>query len=146
MKEVTPKEAYALMQGDPEYIYLDVRSVPEFEGGHAPSALNIPLLHFAPETGMTPNQDFVAVVEANLPKDAKLVIGCKSGGRSAKACEIMSQIGYSNVANIRGGFVGAVDNLGRMTEPGWSAVNLPACTDCGDETRYGTLAKNAQKA
>jgi hypothetical protein len=39
---------------------------------------NIPLLHFTPASGMSPNQDFVAVVDAALAKDAKLVVGCKA--------------------------------------------------------------------
>src|SRR6266478_7988818 len=111
MKELSPQEAYELMQSDPEYLYLDVRSVPEFEAGHAKGAINIPIMHITP-AGMTPNPEFPAVVEGALPKDAKLLIGCKTGGRSARACDIMSQMGYSNVANVRGGFVGAMDNVG----------------------------------
>jgi rhodanese-related sulfurtransferase len=145
MKELNAQEAYDLMQSDKEYIYLDVRSVPEFEAGHPPRAINIPIMHFAPGAGMSPNQDFTAVVDGSLPKDAKLVIGCKSGGRSARACELMSQMGYTNVANVRGGFVGAMDNFGRVTEPGWSMLNLPTCNECGDEARYETLAAKAKK-
>lgn len=140
MKEVSPQEAYDLIESDPEYIYLDVRSVPEFEAGHPEKAINIPVLHFTPQSGMSPNQDFAAVVEANLPKDAKIIVGCKSGGRSAQACAIMSQMGYTNVANMRGGFVGAVDNFGRLTEPGWSMLNLPTSNDSTQEARYETLA------
>jgi rhodanese-related sulfurtransferase len=143
MKELNAQEVFELMESDPEYIYLDVRSVPEFDAGHPSRAINIPIMHFAPGAGMSPNADFIAVVEANLPKDARIVIGCKSGGRSARACEMMSQMGYTNVANVRGGFVGAIDNLGRVTEPGWSMRNLPICTGCTDEARYETLASKA---
>ena len=146
MKDLSAKDAHDLMEGDPEYIYLDVRSVPEFEAGHAARAINIPIMHFTPGAGMSPNQDFLAVVEASLPKDAKLVVGCKTGGRSARACELMSQMGYTNVANVRGGFVGAMDNFGRMTEPGWSMLNLPTCSECSDEARYDTLAAKAREA
>ncbi len=145
MKELNAREAYDLMQSDSEYVYLDVRSVPEFEAGHAARAINIPIMHFTPGAGMSPNQDFASVVEACLPKDAKLVVGCKMGGRSARACEILSQMGYANVSNIRGGFVGAVDNFGRVTEPGWSMLNLPACSDCSDEAHYETLVAKAQQ-
>ena len=141
MKEVNAQEAYDLMQSDPEYVYLDVRSVPEFEAGHAPGAINIPIMHFTPGAGMSPNQDFTAVVDVALPKDAKLVVGCKSGGRSARACDVMSQMGFTNVTNIRGGFVGALDNMGRVTEPGWSMLNLPTCTECNNEASYEALAK-----
>ena len=145
MKEVSPIDANELMQNDPEYIYLDVRSIPEFEAGHPPRAINIPLMHFTPGLGMSPNEDFPAVVEATLPKDAKIVIGCKSGGRSANACQILSQMGYTNVANVRGGFVGQTDNFGRMVEPGWSMLNLPTCDDCGDESHYEAISAKSKK-
>ncbi|HKV40777.1 MAG TPA: rhodanese-like domain-containing protein [Blastocatellia bacterium] len=144
MREVTPEEAYKLMASDPEIIYLDVRSVPEYEAGHAAGAINIPLLHFTPGVGMTPNPDFINVVDANLPKDAKLVVGCKTGGRSARACEMLSQIGYNDPANIRGGFVGVVDPSGRVVEAGWSSLNLPVCTECKPEAGYEALAAKAK--
>jgi rhodanese-related sulfurtransferase len=146
MKEVNAQEAYDLMQADPDCIYLDVRSVPEFEAGHPTRAINIPIMNFAPGTGMSPNRDFQDVVEAALAKDAKLVVGCKTGGRSARACEVMSQMGYSNLANVRGGFVGAMDNLGRVSEPGWSMLNLPTCAECGEEDRYESLIARSRKA
>lgn len=146
MKELSPREAYELMQSDPEYVYLDVRSVPEFDAGHAKGAINIPIMHITPGVGMSPNPEFAAVVDAALPKEAKLVIGCKTGGRSARACEMMSQMGYTNVANIRGGFVGAMDNAGQVTEPGWSMLNLPTCSECSNDARYDVLAARANKA
>jgi rhodanese-related sulfurtransferase len=145
MKELSPQEAYDLMQGDSEIIYLDVRSVPEFEAGHAAGAINIPILHFNPGMGMSPNEDFPAVVEANLPKDAKLVVGCKTGMRSARACEILGQMGYANAANVRGGFVGMIDNLGRVVEPGWNMLGLPTSNDSGEGVSYSSLAAKAGK-
>jgi rhodanese-related sulfurtransferase len=145
MKELNAQEAYDLMQADPEYIYLDVRSVPEFDAGHPMRAINIPIMHFTPGTGMSSNQDFAAVVQAALAKDAKLVIGCKTGGRSARACEEMSQMGYTNVANVRGGFIGQMDSLGQVSEPGWSMRNLPTCVECGPDDCYEALAARSTK-
>lgn len=145
MKEINAKEAYDQMQGNSEIIYLDVRSVAEFEQGHPPNALNIPLMYFSPGLGMYPNEDFEKVVNANLPKDAYLIVGCKSGGRSAKACEIMAGLGYKNLTNVRGGFVGVMDQMGQVTEPGWSLLNLPVCQDCKDESRYDALSGESKK-
>jgi rhodanese-related sulfurtransferase len=146
VKEMSPREAFDLMESDPEYIYLDVRSVPEFEAAHPVRAINIPLMHLTPGSGMTPNPEFTAIIAASLPEDAKLVVGCKTGGRSARACEIMEQMGYKKVTNVRGGFVGAMDQqTGRITEPGWSMLELPTCSDCSDEARYETLAARAHK-
>jgi hypothetical protein len=39
-----------------------------------------------------------------------------------------------------------MDNLGKVTEPGWSMLNLPTCTECGDEARYEALAGKAGKS
>jgi rhodanese-related sulfurtransferase len=140
MKNIGVEDAYQRMQSDPEAIYLDVRSVAEFEQGHPIRAINIPLLHFYPGAGMVPNEEFAEVVEKNLPKDAKLLVGCKSGGRSAKACEILSDLGYKDVTNVRQGYVGATNPMGQMVDPGWSLRNLPDCASCRAEDTYDSLA------
>ena len=145
MKEMSPQEAHDLMKSDPEVIYLDVRSVPEFEAGHPKDAINIPLLHLNPGAGMAPNEDFLNVAEANLSKDAKLVVGCKAGGRSARACDMLAQTGYTNLTNVRGGFVAATDNFGRVVEPGWSMLNLPTSVEAPEEARYDALLAKAKK-
>ena len=146
MKEVSVQEAFELMQSDPEHIYLDVRSTPEFEAGHPERAINIPLLHLDPNRGMAPNPDFAAVVSAALPKDAKILVGCKSGGHSASACQLMRQMGYNSVANVRGGFGGQTDNFGRVIEPGWSMLNLPSSTEAGASERYDALLAKVKQA
>ncbi len=56
------------------WTFVDVRTVPEFDEGHAPGAYNIPIFFKGP-MGMEPNPDFVAVMERVFPKDAKLVFG-----------------------------------------------------------------------
>ena len=145
MKEVSPQEAYDLMKSDSEITYLDVRSIPEFEAGHPQGAINVPLLHLNPGAGMVPNDDFLSVVEANVSKDAKLVVGCKAGGRSARACDLLAQRGYSDLTNMRGGFVAATDNVGRVIEPGWSMLNLPSSAEAPEQARYDTLLANAKK-
>ncbi|MCI0412978.1 rhodanese-like domain-containing protein [bacterium] len=144
MKEIGANEALDQLQKDPETVYLDVRSVPEFQQGHPIRAINIPILHFLPGMGMMPNEDFPKVVEANLTKETKLVVGCKTGVRSARACEILAQLGYSDVSNIRGGFVGVMDNMGRVLEPGWSLLDYPLCGACTEDAQYDTLATKAK--
>lgn len=145
MKEITPNEALAELQNDTKTIYLDVRSIPEFQQGHPIGAVNIPILHFLPGMGMMPNEDFEKVVQANLSKETKLVVGCKTGVRSARACEVLTALGYTNVTNVRGGFIGVMDNLGRVVEPGWSLLNFPVCTTCTEDAQYETLATKATK-
>ena len=145
MKEISAQEAYEIMSSPDSAIYLDVRSIPEFQQGHPAGAINIPVLNFAPGMGMMPNQDFVAVVEANIPKDAHLLVGCKSGGRAFEACRMLEKKGYTNVEFVRTGFVGAVDNSGHIVEPGWSLLKLPLCMGCEEGSQYESMAAKIRK-
>jgi rhodanese-related sulfurtransferase len=45
------------------------------------------------------------VEEIESLKDAELVIYCRSGQRSAMACQILQHIGFTNVANLEGGMM-----------------------------------------
>ena len=40
---------------------------------------------------------------SEVPKDLPIIVHCKSGGRSAKACDLLRQSGYKNVLNMKGG-------------------------------------------
>lgn len=127
-EELEPKDAHARLSETEDALYLDVRSVAEFDQGHPEGAWNLPLLHFT-EMGMQPNQDFLAVAEAVLPKDRLLIVGCKAGGRSAQACGLLSQSGFSLLVNVAGGYHGAQDRMtGRIVVAGWEACGLPTST------------------
>lgn len=126
VKRISPSEAHALVR-DGGYVYLDVRSVPEFNQGHPEGAHNAPLLHAGPG-GMAPNPDFLAVVGACYPRDAKLVIGCKTGGRSQRAAMMLESAGYTALVEMRGGWAGEGDAMGRIVEAGWSTLGLPVAT------------------
>lgn len=136
VKRVTPPEAAALL--DSGWVYLDVRSIPEFDEGHPAGAANVPLLHL--ENGrMAPNAEFQAVVAANFPPDTKLVVGCKVGGRSLRAATLLEAAGYANVVDMRGGFHGERDAFGRVSCPGWAESNLPSETAGAPEKTYAWL-------
>ncbi len=137
MKRVSPKEAFDLMQKD-GYVYVDVRSIPEFEAGHPEGAFNVPVLHLGPG-GMKPNPDFLAVMEKHFARDAKIVVGCKAGGRSSRAASILESAGFTNVVDQRAGFDGAMDPMGRVVEPGWRPAGLPATTDAPPDHLYENL-------
>jgi rhodanese-related sulfurtransferase len=119
---ISPQEASAkLAEG---WTYVDVRTVEEFEAGHAPGAVNVPLMH-AGGGGMTPNPDFLPVMGAAFPKDARLVVGCKAGGRSLRAAQALLGAGFTSVIDQRAGWDGARNPFGQVTEPGWSRAGLP---------------------
>jgi rhodanese-related sulfurtransferase len=137
-KRVTPQEAVELMAAG--WAYLDVRSIPEFEQGHPAGATNVPLMH-AQGGRMAPNGDFQKVVQANFPPDTKLVVGCKSGGRSAQAVGLLTTLGYQELADVRGGFFGERDAMGRTAVPGWVEAGLPVSTQAEPGKAYADLQK-----
>jgi arsenate reductase len=124
IKAVNPEEAAQLMaQG---HVYVDVRSEPEFEEGHPEGALNVPLLDASP-VGLVPNPEFLSVMERAFGKDDPLVIGCKAGGRSKRAAEILARAGFSRISDQIAGFDAGRDAFGRAL-PGWSRSALPVGT------------------
>jgi len=136
---ITPEEAKRLLDSA-GFVYLDVRTVPEFVNGHAPAAWNVPVAEVNPATGrMEPTAAFQGVIERNFPRDAHLVVGCKTGGRSAAACEILARAGYKNLRNIDGGFMGVTDPSGQVVKEGWSTLGYPVERGDGGEKSYESL-------
>jgi rhodanese-related sulfurtransferase len=136
IKHITVQQAHQQQTAGARY--LDVRSIPEFEQGHPEGAFNIPLLHFDPSTGqMRPNPEFLDVVRANFPPETAMVVGCKMGGRSQQACEILASAGFYDVTNVLGGWGGA-PQLGHI---GWVQAGLPVETTAEASRRYDTLQK-----
>jgi rhodanese-related sulfurtransferase len=121
---VSPEEARKLVD-DKGYIYVDVRSEPEYAAGHPKGAHNVPIMHAGPR-GMQPNPEFIDVMQALYPKDAKLVVGCRSGQRSMRAADLLTKAGYTKVVDQRAGFEGARDAFGGVSEPGWGPAGLPS--------------------
>jgi len=140
VKRVLPAEAAGLVKAG--WPYLEVRPLPEFDQAHPVRATNIPLLHFQGGR-MMPNSSFQRVVEATFPKDTKLVVGCKSGGRSLQAAGLLTAAGYSSIVDMRGGFGGERDALGRVACAGWADEGLPAATGADPGKSYAELAAKA---
>lgn len=75
-----------------EYIIIDVRSKREFRENHLDGAINIPL------------PDVKRNVERKIKnKNEKILVYCQSGIRSAKAAEMMEELGYMQVYNLKCG-------------------------------------------
>jgi rhodanese-related sulfurtransferase len=136
----SPTEAHKALQNDPSAIYLDVRTEGEFERGHAPDSYNVPIIFLNPGQSPAMNPDFVTIVERICEKDLTLVIGCKTGGRSQHACEILEQIGYTNLTNVQGGFIGIRDEAGSVVTRGWVDCDLPVETEISPGKGYPDLA------
>jgi rhodanese-related sulfurtransferase len=138
---VSPTEAKKLIdqQG---YLYIDVRSEPEYAAGHPVGALNVPVQH-AGWGGMQPNPEFLNVIQTVYPrKETKIIVGCKSGQRSALAAEMLVDAGYIDVVDQRAGYEGTKNSFGSILEPGWVTQGLPTETVTPGAS-YAELKKKA---
>jgi rhodanese-related sulfurtransferase len=132
VKQVTLEEATKLLEQG--YVYVDVRSEQEFEQGHPAGAFNVPISLVTP-MGTVPNTEFLAVMERAFGKDAKLVLGCKSGPRSRRAALQLEQAGFSEFCEMPAGWSGTRDAFGRP-QPGWGSSGLPAETGLPEGRNY----------
>jgi rhodanese-related sulfurtransferase len=144
MKEVTPQQAYDVLQKEASAVYIDVRTEREFTAGHPQGAVNIPVAFPDPGRGMMMNADFVRVVEEHFPKEKKIILGCQAGPRSNAAAGLLQQAGYQDISNMVGGFGGMRDSLGNVVAPGWSSSGLPVSQDNGDGVSYQSLSTKAR--
>ena len=100
---------------------LDVRTKEEWNSGK-PDGDKIGLktyflsLQFE---GKILNQNFVEEFKnLKIDQDYEILISCGTGGRSQRAAEILTMLGYK-CSNISDGFLGNNENIG------WKANNLP---------------------
>lgn len=107
----------------PAWAYLDVRTPEEFATGHVPGAYNIPY-QLGDLAGLHPNPEFLRMALASFQRDARLILGCRSGGRAAAAERVLRSAGYAELRVHLGSLVGARDAFGRV-KPGWSQAGYP---------------------
>lgn len=119
----SPQEAHKLITEE-GHVHVDVRTEAEYNAGHPAGALNIPSMLAGP-AGMSPNPDFMRIMSALFAKDAKVVLGCRSGARSLRAAEMLVAAGFTGIVDQRAGFEGPRDPAGRPIENGWAAAGLP---------------------
>jgi rhodanese-related sulfurtransferase len=78
---------------------IDVRETYEFEAGHAPAAVNLPLSTFDP---------------AQLPADKPVVLICRAGSRSLTALARAREAGFATARHYRGGMIGWANSGGEI--------------------------------
>ncbi len=89
--KLTAQEAKAMMDGDDEIIVLDVRTQEEYDSGHIEGAILIP------ENEISKTAETVLT-----DKDAKILVYCRSGRRSAQAAEKLVELGYTSIYDFGG--------------------------------------------
>ena len=142
IKHKKPREAHEHLKKTPKALYLDVRTEGEFAGGHPEGAINIPVVFIKGPGQMTPNPEFLEIAEQILARDTPLIVGCLSGGRSARACEMLEEAGFEDLVNVLGGFGGQRDQSGAVVVVGWRDEGLPVSQEVGDRD-YTAIRKKA---
>jgi phage shock protein E len=93
VRAVPATEAAQLLDA-PGTTVLDIRTAPEVAQVRIPGAVNIDL--FSP--------DFAQRI-AELDRDGTYLLYCRSGSRTAAARQLMSQLGFRDVADVHGGII-----------------------------------------
>jgi rhodanese-related sulfurtransferase len=83
----------ALEEKLPDALILDVREPEEYAHGHVPGAINVPQADLA---------DLASRLD-ELPRGQAILMICHSGARSLRAAQFLKQMGFDQVASVKGG-------------------------------------------
>ena len=90
---ISSQQLSSYLSGKEDFILLDIRTEAEYQAGHIQGAQWFP----------RGNLEFY-IQNLITDPDSKIVLYCRSGGRSALATLTMKDMGYSNVVDLNGGF------------------------------------------
>ena len=100
IREVSAEAVKDMILNGERAVYLDVREPNEWNLGHLPAAVHIP------------RGNLETRIEARVPRDAKVIVYCARGNRSALAADTMREMGYQDVASMAGGWMAWMDAEG----------------------------------
>jgi len=95
MKNLTQEDWRAEVAKDPNAVIIDVRTAEECTSGIVENALMFDF--FQP--------DFFQREIMKLDNTKTYFVYCRSGNRSAHACQMMEGLGFQNVVNLMGGML-----------------------------------------
>jgi rhodanese-related sulfurtransferase len=125
---VTPQEAHALLQADPNVKLVDVRTSAERDwvGRVAIDERQHLAVQWNLYPGGSPNPAFLEQLAQAATKDTPLLFLCRSGVRSRHAARLATENGYRHCFDILEGFEGDKDQAGhRKNVNGWCQAALP---------------------
>ena len=85
--------------------YIDCRSEDEIGAGVIPRSVNIPFPHNGNAELVPPDEFLLDVESEGFERDHPVFVGCRTGARSALACEVLINAGFTDVRNVKGGIV-----------------------------------------
>ena len=90
-QQITQEDAKEMMDTQ-EVIILDVREQDEYDSGHIPSAVLLPVGSIDEDTA----------AEVIPEKDSTVLVYCHSGNRSKTASAVLADLGYTNIYEFGG--------------------------------------------
>ena len=149
---LTAQEASAFLAQNEDAVLIDIRTRAEvsFVGIAAEADKNIPYMvmdefwEFDADKGtykMAVNSNFDREVagfmqERGLSKEAPIILMCRSGSRSARAADLLGQLGYTSVYSVVDGFEGDKDPDGVRSVNGWKNSKLAWTYKIRNEQAY----------
>ncbi len=129
--DLTPEEAYRLLQDDPRAVMVDVRTAAEWNYVGVPDLEPIgrPLgrVEWVTFPDGARNEAFLDQLSAlGVGPGVPVAFLCRSGVRSLAAAELATAHGLGPAYNVSDGFEGPLDDAAhRGTAAGWKASGLP---------------------
>jgi len=93
--DLTPEEAFLMIKenkNNSNLVIIDIRTPAEYNECHIEGAKNIDYQSF----------DFEEILE-EMDKNKKYILYCRSGARSIISCDVLKNLGFSDIYNIKGG-------------------------------------------
>ncbi len=102
--DITAREAYEMQKRG--VVLIDVRTKKEYDFMRPTNAILIES-YFEIEGQRVFNQNFVSQVEDLVKMDLskEIILICRSGSRTKEVANILAKNGFSNVYNVKNGFV-----------------------------------------
>jgi rhodanese-related sulfurtransferase len=92
IKQITPEELKIKLNNGDSPVIVDVREAEEVAEGMIPGAIHIPLGE-------------LALRQNEIPQTDEIILVCRSGNRSQKACEFLEAQGFTGLFNMSGGML-----------------------------------------
>jgi sulfur-carrier protein adenylyltransferase/sulfurtransferase len=101
-REVSPRQVLEMQERGEPVVLVDIREIQEVNAAKIPGSVHVPRSHLESR------------IEAQVPRDANVVLYCASGSRSVFGADTLQAMGYSSVASMAGGIRAWADAGGEV--------------------------------
>ena len=104
INEISVDTLKSMIDNGEEFLLLDIRQPAEYEAGNIPGSFSIPrgeLEFFILDEYYWEEQFMYTPLKTD-----KIIVYCKSGARGTLATQALKKLGFENVSNLQGGWIG----------------------------------------